>query len=32
VIGIYIGAGSVDETGYVYTGDVTPADLEVSTS
>ena len=32
VIGIYIGAGSVDKTGYVYTGDVTPADLEVSTS
>jgi mannose-6-phosphate isomerase-like protein (cupin superfamily) len=27
VIGIYIGAGTVEETGYVYTGDVTPADL-----
>ena len=27
VIGIYIGAGSVPETGYVYTGDVTDADL-----
>ena len=29
VIGIYIGAGSVEETGYVYTGDVTEADLKV---
>ena len=28
VVGIYIGAGSVAETGYVYIGDVTPADLE----
>ena len=27
VIGVYIGAGSVEETGYVYTGDVTAADL-----
>jgi len=27
VIGIYIGAGSVEETGYVYTGEVTDADL-----
>ena len=27
VIGIYIGAGSVAETGYVYTGDVVEADL-----
>jgi mannose-6-phosphate isomerase-like protein (cupin superfamily) len=27
VIGIYIGAGSVPETGYRYTGDVTEADL-----
>lgn len=26
-IGIYVGAGSVEETGYVYTGDVTEADL-----
>jgi mannose-6-phosphate isomerase-like protein (cupin superfamily) len=28
VVGIYVGAGSVDETGYVYTGDVTAADLD----
>lgn len=28
VIGVYIGAGSVEETGYVYTGDVTDADLK----
>jgi mannose-6-phosphate isomerase-like protein (cupin superfamily) len=27
VIGIYVGAGSVAETGYVYTGDVTAADI-----
>jgi mannose-6-phosphate isomerase-like protein (cupin superfamily) len=27
VIGIYIGAGSVEETGYVYSGEVTDADL-----
>lgn len=27
VVGIYVGAGSVAETGYVYTGDVTEADL-----
>jgi quercetin dioxygenase-like cupin family protein len=27
VVGLYIGAGSVAETGYVYLGDVTPADL-----
>ena len=27
VIGVYTGAGSVEETGYVYTGDVTDADL-----
>ena len=26
-IGIYVGAGSVEETGYVYTGEVTEADL-----
>jgi len=26
-IGIYVGAGSVDETGYVYSRDVTEADL-----
>jgi hypothetical protein len=28
VIGIYVGAGSVAETGYVHTGDVTAADLK----
>jgi hypothetical protein len=28
VIGIYIDAGSVEETGYVYMGDVGPADLK----
>ena len=27
VIGIYIGSGSVAETGYVYRGDVTPEDV-----
>lgn len=27
VVGIYVGAGSVAETGYVYTGDVTEDDL-----
>jgi len=27
VIGIYVGAGSVEETGYVYTGEVSSADL-----
>ena len=27
VIGVYVGAGSVEETGYVYTGEVTAADL-----
>ena len=32
VIGVYIGAGSVEETGYVYTGDVTEADLQLSTA
>ncbi len=32
VIGIYIGAGSVEETGYVYTGDVTEADLKLRTA
>jgi hypothetical protein len=26
-IGLYIGAGSVEETGYVYMGDVTEADV-----
>ena len=29
VIGIYIGAGSVAETGYVYAGDVIEADLRL---
>ncbi len=29
VIGIYIDAGSVEETGYVYMGDVTAADLKL---
>jgi mannose-6-phosphate isomerase-like protein (cupin superfamily) len=32
VIGVYIGAGSVEETGYVYTGDVTGADLAARTA
>jgi mannose-6-phosphate isomerase-like protein (cupin superfamily) len=27
VIGVYVGAGSVEETGYVFTGEVTEADL-----
>ena len=27
VIGIYVGAGSIEETGYVYTGEVTDKDL-----
>jgi mannose-6-phosphate isomerase-like protein (cupin superfamily) len=31
VIGIYTGAGSVPETGYVYTGDVTSTDLSART-
>jgi len=31
-IGIYIGAGSVEETGYVYTGDVTAADIKARTA
>ena len=31
VIGVYINAGSVEETGYVYTGDVTDADLNSDT-
>jgi len=30
-IGVYIGAGSVDETGYVYTGEVTEEDLKART-
>lgn len=28
VVGIYIGAGSVEETGYVFTGDVAAAELD----
>ncbi len=32
VIGVYIGAGSVPETGYVYMGDVTEADLAERTA
>ena len=28
VLGFYIGAGGLDDTGYVYTGDVTKEDLE----
>jgi len=32
VVGIYIGAGSVEETGYVYMGDVTEADLKERTA
>lgn len=31
-IGIYIGAGSVEETGYVYMGEVTQADLKPRTA
>lgn len=30
-VGIYIGSGSVEETGYVYMGDVTEADIEART-
>ena len=30
VIGVYTGAGSVEESGYVYTGDVTEADLKLT--
>jgi mannose-6-phosphate isomerase-like protein (cupin superfamily) len=32
VIGVYTGAGSIEEAGYVYTGEVTPADVEVTTA
>jgi len=32
VIGIYIGSGSVAETGYVYRGDVTPDDIAARTA
>ena len=31
-IGIYIGAGSVEETGYAYMGDVTEADIKARTA
>lgn len=31
-IGIYVGAGSVEETGYVYAGDVTEADIKARTA
>jgi mannose-6-phosphate isomerase-like protein (cupin superfamily) len=31
-IGIYIGAGSVEETGYAYTGDVTETDIRARTA
>ena len=32
VVGIYIGAGSVEETGYVYTGEVTEEDIRCRTA
>ena len=32
VLGVYTGAGSVEETGYVYTGEVTEADLRARTA
>ena len=32
VIGVYTGAGSVEEAGYVYTGDVTDADIRTTTA
>ena len=32
VIGIYVGAGSVEETGYVYTGEVSETDLALRTA
>lgn len=28
VIGVYVGVGGVDETGYVYTGEISAADLQ----
>ncbi len=31
VVGVYINAGSVEETGYVYHGDVTPKDIKSRT-
>ena len=30
VIGVYTGAGSIEETGYVYTGEVTAAELNAA--
>jgi hypothetical protein len=30
VIGVYTGAGNIEETGYVYTGEVTEADLKAA--
>jgi mannose-6-phosphate isomerase-like protein (cupin superfamily) len=32
VVGIYIGAGSVEDTGYVYLGDVTVEDIKARTT
>jgi len=32
VIGVYTGAGNVEETGYVYLGDVTAADIRARTA
>jgi mannose-6-phosphate isomerase-like protein (cupin superfamily) len=32
VIGIYVGAGSVEETGYLYMGEVSPADINARTA
>ena len=32
VAGVYLGAGSVEETGYVYTGDVTEEDIRSRTA
>ena len=31
-IGVYVGAGSVEETGYVYTGEVSEADIKARTA
>jgi hypothetical protein len=32
VLVVYTGAGSVEEAGYVFTGDVTEADLQARTA
>ena len=32
VVGVYINAGSVEETGYIYHGDVTPKDIKSRTT